>query len=82
MTTLAIRPQGNNVDFGLVVNSFLAEKGLPASSLLPACEIERIFRRHEGLFGTTYNSIYTTAVILWAFLSQVLCDGKRCWDTI
>jgi hypothetical protein len=54
----------------------LLEKGLPLGSILPAAEIERIFRRHDGLFGETYNGIYGTAVVLWAFLSQVLADGK------
>lgn len=76
MTTLSIRPQADNTDFQLVANSFLAEKGLPLASVLPANEIKRIFRRHGGLFGDTYNSVYTTTIVLWAFLSQVLADGK------
>ena len=27
------------------------------------------------MFGDTYNSVYNTAVVLWAFLCQVLADG-------
>jgi hypothetical protein len=52
------------------------EKGLPLASVLPAAEIERIFRRHDAIFGNTYNAVYTTAIVLWAFLAQVLADGK------
>jgi len=76
MTTVSIHPRRGNGDFQRVANSFLLEKGLPLGSLLPAAEIERIFRRHDGLFGNTYNGVYNTAVVLWAFLSQVLADGK------
>jgi hypothetical protein len=76
MTILSIYPQRNNADFQLITRSFLMEKGLPMASVLPAVEIERIFRRHDALFGDTYNSVYNTAIVLWAFLSQVLADGK------
>lgn len=76
MTILSIRPQRDNSDFQLVARSFLMEKGLPLASVLPAVEIERIFRRHDALYGGTYNTVYNTAIVLWAFLSQVLADGK------
>ena len=76
MTILSIHPQRDNADFQLITRSFLMEKGLPLASVLPAAEIERIFRRHDALFGNTYNSVYNTAIVLWAFLSQVLADGK------
>ena len=76
MTTLSIRPRRDNADFQLIANTFLAETGLPLSSVLPADEIEAVFRRHDALFGNTYNCVYNTAVVLWAFLSQVLSDGK------
>lgn len=76
MTTVSICPRRGNGDFQRLTRSLLLEKGLPLGSILPAAEIERIFRRHDGLFGETYNGIYGTAVVLWAFLSQVLADGK------
>lgn len=76
MTTLTVHPQRNNADFRLVARSFLLEKGLPLANVLPVAEIERIFGRHDALFGDTYNGVYNTAIVLWAFLSQVLADGK------
>ena len=76
MTTLSVHPQRDNADFQLVARPFLSETGLPLANVLPVAEIERIFRRHDAMFGDTYNSVYNTAVVLWAFLSQVLADGK------
>ena len=76
MTTVSFDPRRGNADFQRVASSFLLEKGLPLGSVLPAAEIERIFRRHDGLFGDTYNGVYNTTVVLWAFLAQVLADGK------
>ena len=76
MTTLSIHPRRDNADFQLLARSFISEKGLPLANVPPAAEIERIFRRHDAIFGVTYNSVYNTAIVLWAFLSQVLADGK------
>ena len=76
MITLSFRRRSNNADFQLIANSFLGETGLPLANVLPAAEIERIFRRHDSLFGDTYNAVYGTAIVLWAFLGQVLADGK------
>lgn len=76
MTTVSLHPQPNNTDFQVVARSFLVAKGLPLANVLPVAEIERIFRRHDALFGDTYNAVYNTAIVLWAFLAQVLADGK------
>ena len=76
MVTLSRRRRRHNADFQLIADSFLGEAGLPLSSVLPPAEIERIFRRHDVMFGGTYNAIYGPAIVLWAFLAQVLSDGK------
>jgi len=76
MRTITVRPQRSNADFEMVTRSFACKGGLPMSSVLPAEVIEGVFRRHDALFGDTYNAVYTTAIVLWAFLSQVLADGK------
>ena len=77
MRTITVQPQRNNADFEVVIRSFAGQGGLPMSSVLPAEVIEAVFRRHDAVFGDTYNAIYTTAIVLWAFLSQVLADGKQ-----
>jgi hypothetical protein len=54
---------------------FLSSEGLPFSDVLSATRIERAFARHGNLFGV--GTIYSTSVIVWAFLGQVLSDGKQ-----
>ena len=61
--------------FCRVVDAFLAGEGLPFSQVLSAERIERICGAHGCLFGR--HGIYSTPVVLWAFLSQVLRDGTE-----
>lgn len=61
--------------FREIVSSFLLQPGLPFSSVLSAERIERIFRKHNNLFGV--GGIYSAAVMLWSFLGQVLRDDKE-----
>ncbi|HIQ20185.1 MAG TPA: hypothetical protein EYH34_02950, partial [Planctomycetes bacterium] len=68
MTTVRISPQAANGDFETIARFVVAGEGLPFASVLPPKEIGAIFRRHQALFGQTYNAIYTTAIVLWAFL--------------
>ena len=48
---------------------------LPFSDVLTSERIEQAFARHGGLFGQ--HGVYSTPIVLWAFLSQVLRDGKE-----
>lgn len=66
---------GGSNSFQRVVDAFLSQPGLPFANVLSAERIERIFTKHGNLFGT--GAIYSTAVMLWSFLSQVLRDGKE-----
>jgi len=61
--------------FEKVVDAFLASPGLPFAEILSADRIERIFAKHRCLFGR--HGVYTTAIMVWSFLSQVLRDGKE-----
>ena len=62
-------------DFRAVADAFLAQPGLPFVSVLSAERIERVFTKHGHLFGR--GTIYSTAMMVWSFLSQVLRDGKE-----
>lgn len=62
-------------DFRQVVSAFLSQPDLPFASILSAERIERVFARHGNLFGA--RGIYSTAIMVWSFLSQVLRDGKE-----
>lgn len=61
--------------FQKIVDAFLSGDGLPFANILSAERIERIFAKHGGLFGL--HGVYTTAIMVWSFLSQVLRDGKE-----
>lgn len=60
-------------DFGDSIKGFLLQDGLPFADLLSAQTIGQIFQR----FTQPLCGIYTHALVLWAFLSQVLRDGKE-----
>ena len=65
----------SSLEFRKIVDSFLQHPDLPFASVLSAERIERIFQKHGNLFGI--GRIYSTAVVLWSFLGQVLRDGKE-----
>lgn len=58
-----------------LVSCFLSSSGLPFASILSAKRIEKVFAKHGNWFGV--GRIYSTPVVLWSFLSQVLRDGKE-----
>lgn len=61
--------------FRLVVDAFLSQPGLPFAQVLSAERVERIFAKHDNLFGV--GAVYSTAVVVWAFLGQALHGGKQ-----
>ncbi|QDU87247.1 hypothetical protein Pla175_06050 [Pirellulimonas nuda] len=65
------RPDG----FGQIAEAFLSAEGLPFAEVISADRIEAVFARHQNLFGL--RSVYSTAVMVWSFLGQVLRDGKE-----
>ena len=62
-------------DFAKISRSFLSQDGLPFAEMLSAERIHQVFAKHNNLFAV--DGIYSTAVMLWAFLGQVLRDGKE-----
>ena len=66
--------------FRLVLSSFLQSDGLPFGDTLPEEEIERAFDE-EGVSlhsdDEREEAVYTPAVTLWAFLSQMLHRGEQ-----
>lgn len=65
---------GGSSSFRKVVAAFLASAALPFARILTAERAERVFAKHGGLFGR--QGIYSTAMMVWSFLGQVLRDGK------
>ena len=75
MSSLSDLSRCRRSNFHQVIASFLSQSGLPFANILSAERIERIFTKHGNLFGS--GSIYSTAIMVWAFVSQVLRDGTE-----
>ncbi len=70
--------------FGHITRSFLQQDGLPFSAILSEQTIQRIAAAAgvppsppSAPAAATDDTIYTPAVTLWAFLSQVLHKGPQ-----
>jgi Transposase DDE domain len=74
MSIIAANRIQPNRSFHAVADGFLAQSGLPFAEALTAEDIEQAFAEHHGLFAT--EDIFSTPIVLWAFLAQVLRDGK------
>jgi hypothetical protein len=74
MTSLSTPPARSKNEFTVIADSFLHDPGLPLASVLDAEMIRRVFQEEEALFGQ--DDIFSTQVVLWAFLAQTLRDGK------
>ena len=75
MSSLSGFPHRRSSGFQQVLAAFLSQPGLPFSNVLSGERIERIFAKHDNQFAT--GGIYSTSVMVWAFLGQVLRDGKQ-----
>ena len=74
MISLSTPRTGFKNDFSVIADTFLRSPGLPFASVLDAESIQRIFREEKALFGQ--NALFSTQIVLWAFLAQALRDGK------
>ena len=64
--------QGLPKRFRLILLSFLQRPGLPFAEALPEEAIQKAFEDQGAPFADEPDAVYTPAVTLWAFLSQVL----------
>lgn len=68
-------PSAGSGNFRKVADAFLSGESLPFANVLSAERVERVFAKHGCRFGR--HGVYTTALMVWSFLSQVLRDGKE-----
>ena len=67
-----------STSFGTVLASFLQHDGLPFANLLSEEHIQRVFDEAGASFAQNQpDAVYTPAVTLWAFLSQILFENKN-----
>ena len=75
MITITPNPNDSNHSFHAVADPFLQADGLPFADVLTAEFVEKTFRDHNALFGQ--DDIFSTQIVLWAFLGQALRDAKK-----
>jgi len=63
--------------FQRVRSSFMQQDGLPFADVLTEEKIQHAFEDEEVSFAQGEDDVYTPAVTLWAFLSQVLFKGEQ-----
>lgn len=63
--------------FRLVLASFLQRPGLPFADALPEEAIQKAFDDDDASFADDEDAVYTPAITLWAFLSQVLFKEEQ-----
>jgi hypothetical protein len=63
--------------FRLVLLSVLQTNGLPFSDVLSEEEIQDAFDEQGASFALEDDEVYTPAITVWAFLSQVLHKGEQ-----
>ena len=73
MFSIPFDPTFRKSPFSQISRSFLDDSTLPFTNVLPAETVELIFRKHNAIFG---GAFFNTVFVLWAFLAQVLSDGK------
>ncbi|MCH7704067.1 MAG: IS4 family transposase [Planctomycetes bacterium] len=63
--------------FRLILASFLQRRDLPFADVLPEQAMEKAFDDEDATFAEDEDAIFTPAVTLWAFLSQVLFKDEH-----
>ena len=63
--------------FRLVLSSFMQHADLPFKDALSEERIQQAFDEEDALFAQDEDNVYTPAITLWAFLSQVLYKGEQ-----
>ena len=63
--------------FRLVLASFLQRSGLPFADALPEEALQKAFAEEGASFAEEEDAVYTPAMTLWAFLSQVLFKDEQ-----
>ena len=66
------------LSFEQALAPFLVNEGLPFADVLPPALVDHLLANEDVIFGDTEKAVFTPAVTLWAWLSQVLETDKSC----
>ena len=70
-------PKSGPHHFRWLTNSFLQQNGLLFADVLNTDTIQQAFDEEDATFGEEDDAVFTPALTLWAFLSQVLHKGEQ-----
>jgi hypothetical protein len=76
MPSYPLLPLGSR--FTTTLTTFAHDPGNPFDQTLPQSFVDHVADDHNVHFADGDDDIYTPAVTLWAFLTQVLSAGKSC----
>ena len=74
MAIVLSQNRAGNAGFQDTIAPFLQQSGLPFADVLSADAIQQAFAERDAMFAT--DAIFSTPLVLWAFLAQALRDGK------
>jgi hypothetical protein len=76
MSTVRTSVADCNQKFALIAQPFIEVEGLPFANVLDAETIRRVFQEEGALFAQEEEDIFSTEIVVWAFLAQCPRDGK------
>ena len=71
-------PSSPATSFRATLAPFLQDEGLPFAEVLTAADIQEACDLEGVSFGRAKRSVFTPALVVWTFLSQVLGKEKSC----
>jgi putative transposase len=77
MTSLTISLKNKRIGFSVFDKLTFSDNALPFGDVLSANHIRDLFVEMDNLFGYGADDLWNTGLTLWAFVGQVLQDGKQ-----
>ena len=77
VTSLTKSSINNNIGFSVFDQLSYSDNSLPFGNVLSADRIREMFDESDILFGYGEKDLWNTGLTLWAFIGQLLQDGKQ-----
>ena len=77
MTSLTLSLKNKRIGFSVFDKLTFSDDALPFGDVLSANHIRDLFVEGDNLFGYGEDDLWNTGLTLWAFVRQVLQDGKQ-----
>ena len=77
VTSVSQSVNNRSIGFSVFDQLSYSDSSLPFGNVLSANRIREVFADSDVLFGYGENDLWNTGLTLWAFVGQVLQDGKQ-----